>query len=66
MSLAEIRVEIAKLTDRERTQLLQELAEADAAAWDRQIAEDFAAGKLDALMAEADADVAAGRVRELP
>jgi len=66
MSLAEIRAEIAKLTDRERTQLLQELAELDADAWDRQIAEDYAAGKLDALIAEADADVKAGRVRELP
>ena len=66
MSLAEIRAEIDKLTDRERTQLLQELAELDADAWDRQIAEDYAAGKLDALIAEADADVKAGRVRELP
>ena len=59
MSLAEIRVEISKLTERERTQLLHELAEADADAWDRQIAEDFATGKLDALIAEADGDVAA-------
>jgi len=66
MSLAEIRAEIAKLTDRERTQLLQELAEMDAAAWDRQIAEDFAAGKLDALIAEADADIREGRVAEMP
>ena len=66
MSLAEIRAEIAKLTDRERTQLLQELEEMAAAAWDKQIGEDFAAGKLDALIAEADADAAAGRVRELP
>ncbi|MDR3402712.1 MAG: hypothetical protein P4L99_09450 [Chthoniobacter sp.] len=66
MSLAEIRVEIAKLTDRERPQLLQELAEADAAAWDRQIAEDAKAGKLDHLIAEADEDVKAGRVWKLP
>jgi hypothetical protein len=66
MSLAEIRAEIAKLTDRERTQLLQEIAEADADAWDRQIAEDYAAGRLDALIAEADADAKAGRLRELP
>ena len=66
MSLAEIRAEIAKLTDRERTQLLQELAEMDAEAWDKQIAEDAQAGRLDHLIAEADADVAAGRVVELP
>jgi hypothetical protein len=66
MSLAEIRVEIAKLTDLERAQLIRELEEAEAAAWDRQIGEDFDAGKLDALIAEADADAKAGRVRELP
>lgn len=66
MSLTEIRAEISKLTDEERRQLLRELEEAEAAAWDRQIANDFAAGKLDDLIAEAEADVKAGRVRELP
>jgi uncharacterized iron-regulated protein len=66
MSLAEIRSEIAKLTDAERTQLLHEMAEADAEAWDRQIAEDAKAGRLDHLIAEADEDVAAGRVCKLP
>jgi len=66
MSLAEIRVEIAKLTDRERTQLLQELAEADADAWDRQIAEDAKAGKLDHLIAEADEAIRNGRVAKMP
>ena len=35
-------------------------------AWDRQIAADAAAGRLDALIEEADADVAAGRTRPLP
>lgn len=66
MSLTEIRAEISKLTDEERRQLLRELEEAEATAWDRQIANDFAAGKLNDLIAEADADVKAGRVRELP
>jgi len=66
MSLAEIRVEIAKLTDRERTQLLQELAEADADAWDRQIAEEAKAGKLDHLIAEADEAIRNGRVAKMP
>ncbi len=65
MGLAEIRVEIAKLTDRERTQLLQELAEADADAWDRQIAEDAKAGRLDALAEEALKDLRAGRCIDL-
>jgi len=65
MSLTEIRAEIAKLTDRERTQLLQELAEADATAWDRQIAEDAKAGRLDALADEALNDLRAGRCTDL-
>ncbi|MEI9894892.1 MAG: hypothetical protein WDN28_13655 [Chthoniobacter sp.] len=65
MGLAEIRVEIAKLTDRERTKLLQELAEADAEAWDRQIAGDAKAGKLDALAEEALRDLRAGRCTDL-
>ena len=39
-------------------------AEFDAAAWDRQIEQDFAAGKLDGLLIEAQADYRAGAVRE--
>ena len=35
-------------------------------AWDKQIEADFAAGRLDALLAEVDADTAAGRVYEAP
>jgi hypothetical protein len=65
MSLAEIRAEIAKLTDRERTQLLQELEEMAAAAWDKQIAEDAQAGRLDALADEALRDLRAGRCTDL-
>ena len=37
----------------------------DADAWDRQIAEDAAAGKLDSVIAEARADYNAGKAREL-
>lgn len=40
-------------------------AEFDAAAWDKQIDRDAAAGKLDALAAEALADYRAGNPREL-
>ena len=40
-------------------------AEFDAAAWDRQIEQDAAAGKLDAMAADALADYRAGSVREL-
>ena len=40
-------------------------AEFDAAAWDKQIEADAAAGKLDALAAEAVAEYGAGKAREL-
>ena len=40
-------------------------AEFDAAAWDRQIEQDAAAGKLDALAGEALADFGCGTAREL-
>ena len=40
-------------------------AEFDAAAWDRQIEQDAANGKLDELAAEAQADFRAGAAREL-
>ena len=39
--------------------------ELDAWLWDQQIAEDFAAGKLDVLIAEAREDFKAGRVQEV-
>jgi len=39
--------------------------ELDAQLWDQQIAEDFEAGKLDRLIAEAREDLAAGRAREI-
>ena len=40
-------------------------AEFDAAAWDKQIEQDAAAGKLDSLAAEALADYRAGSAKEL-
>ena len=40
-------------------------AEFDAAAWDRQIEQDAASGKLDGLAAEALADYRAGPARDL-
>ena len=40
-------------------------AEFDTAAWDRQIEQDLAAGKLDGFLAEAQADYQAGPEREL-
>ncbi len=40
-------------------------AEFDFDAWDRQIEEDAAAGRLDALLAEANADILSGRCESL-
>jgi hypothetical protein len=34
--------------------------------WDRQMQRDAQSGKLDALLSEVDADIAAGRVTDLP
>ena len=41
------------------------LEEWEAQAWDEQIKADVEAGKLDYLIEEVEADIAAGRVREL-
>lgn len=41
------------------------IAELDALAWDRQIEEDYKAGRLDDLINEARADIAAGRTTPL-
>ena len=43
----------------------QPLRPLDDAGWDAQIASDLPAGKLDKLIAKAQADVAAGRVKSL-
>ena len=40
-------------------------ADFDSAAWDRQIAQDLAGGKLNDLLAEAHADLQSGNIREL-
>lgn len=41
-------------------------ADDDMRAWDAQIEADLAAGKLDALLAEVDAEIASGRVYDAP
>ena len=41
-------------------------ADADMRAWDAQIEADLAAGKLDSLLAEVDAEIAAGRIYDAP
>lgn len=62
---AEIQAEIEKLPRAEQRKLAQWFAEVQADAWDAQIEDDIRAGRLDHLIAEADADIAAGRTKPL-
>ena len=64
-SVAEIQAEIEKLSRAEQLKLAQWFAEIQADAWDAQIEEDVKAGRLDHLLAQAEADIAAGRTKPL-
>lgn len=64
-TVAKIRAEIEKLTHGERRELAQWFAEMQADAWDAQIEEDVRAGRLDHLIAQAEADIAGGRTKPL-
>ncbi len=64
-TIAEIQTEITKLSQPERRELADWLAEIEADAWDAQIEEDIKAGRLDHLIAQAEADIAAGRTKPL-
>ena len=66
MSVQELETAVTQLSRNELNQFAEWLDEYRARAWDRQIEEDAAAGRLDALVREAEADIAAGRVRPLP
>ncbi len=56
---------IAKLSPEELAELRAWFYERDQEEWDRQIARDSEAGKLDKLIAQAKRDYAAGNGREL-
>lgn len=66
MSFAELKKEVLKLSVEEKAELAALLHGWEDDDWDRQMKSDLAAGRLDSLLAEVDADIAAGRVRELP
>jgi hypothetical protein len=65
-TVAEIKSAIDKLSLSERGELERWLHGWTDDEWDRQIAQDAAAGRLDKLLSEVDADIEAGRLRELP
>ncbi len=65
MTVKELEKAIAKLSPEELAEFRAWFQEYDMDEWDRQIARDSAAGKLDKFAEEAIADYKAGRVKEL-
>ena len=63
--LEQIEKSFAELSPEELKAFKAWFEELEAARWDRQIADDAKAGKLDKLIAEAKAEIAAGKVRPL-
>ena len=66
MSVQELEIAISKLPPDQLSALGEWFDEYRADEWDRQIEADAKAGRLDALIAEGQADIAAGRTRPLP
>lgn len=66
MSVADLEQAIRRLTPEQLTQLRAWFAEYDAEMWDRQIEDDAAAGRLDALLEEASREYHAGRTLDPP
>ncbi|NEP57260.1 MAG: hypothetical protein F6K31_09580 [Symploca sp. SIO2G7] len=64
-SLPEIEAAIKQLTEGDVRQLSVWLQEYLDEMWDRQIEADLVSGKLDKLLAQAEADIAANQVRDL-
>lgn len=66
MSVQEIEAAVSQLPPDQLSRFVEWFEEFRSDAWDRQIEADADAGRLDQLIREADADIAAGRVRPLP
>ena len=64
-TVSEIQEAITRLSAAEQRQLARWFEEAFEDAWDNQIEEDIKAGRLNDLIAQAEADIAAGRVKPL-
>ncbi len=65
-TVEEIKAAIDRLSLSERAQLEKLLHGWEDDEWDRQIAEDARAGKLEKLIARVDAEIDAGDLRDLP
>lgn len=66
MTLEEIKASIAHLTLEERAEVARCLHEWSDDDWDRQMKNDLASGKLDALLGKVDADIEHGKLLDLP
>ena len=64
-TVSEIQEAITRLSAAEQRQLARWFEEALEDAWDNQIEEDIKAGRLNDLIAQAEADIAARRVKPL-
>lgn len=64
-TIEKIEAEALKLSPEELSELMARLLALDEERWDKQIEEDVAAGKLDALGEEALAEYEAGNCRQL-
>lgn len=64
--LEKIKADIDTLTLEEKAELAHWLHGWEDDDWDRQMAEDVAAGKLDAVLEEVDEDIAANRLQDMP
>ena len=65
MSILKIESAITQLPRGELAELISWLREYEAEGWDRQIEDDFAAGRLDRLLSEVDKEYEAGLARRL-
>ncbi len=66
MSLAEFKDAVRDLSPKELAELAAFIAKQDNAAWDRQMEEDSASGKLDFLFEEAERERTSGQLRDWP
>ncbi len=66
MSLTEIKDAVRELTPKELAELAAFISRQDHAAWDKQMEEDDASGKLDFLFDEAERERASGQLRDWP
>lgn len=61
----EIEKAIRELPEEEKKSLVLKINDLYWDAWDEQLGRDFASGRLDALIAEAEADIALGNIKPL-